>query len=194
MIDATALIQSFLDAELAVARANWTEQDDSRFYEILSHFTRHVAKHARLLMVPEGRGMAEIEEFEPAEVERQLGMLRRRTLFATASWKHPAEGLVITALVDRPDPQLESRPTQRMHLLMDREPPQFVAHETTCSTCRATGRRGDVRCEDCAGRGWTGYRGNLDLGPIVNLGQANLHVPRERVEERDQPLLAALGL
>ena len=68
-----------------------------------------------------------------------------------------------------------------------------MALEAQCSTCKTTGKRGDATCEDCRGVGWTGYSGNLELGAIVN-GQAQLHVPRASVPERDLPVLTALGL
>ena len=194
MAEPTTLINAFLDAEFVAARAAWTERDDDRFEELLSHVSRHVAKSAWLLFEPGGRDMAELDDFEGDDVDEGLAEVRRRTLYATASWHHPKEGLVVTAYVDRPSQQSHRGPTLRLHLLMDRTPPQFVAREAQCTTCRTSGKRGEARCEDCNGVGWTGYRGNLDLGPIVHLGEARLHVPRSQVLPGDLGVLQGLGL
>lgn len=194
MIDAVSLIQKYLDDELTVGRASYTERSRAAWFPLYAQVSRHVAESARELFKPGDRSAAIMDDFEGDDVEEALGRLTRRTLYATVSWRHPSEGLVVTAFVDRPDTQSHRGPSLRMHLLMDREPPQFVALEAQCSTCKTTGKRGDATCEDCRGIGWTGYSGNLDLGPLVQVGQAKLHVPRASISERDLPVLTALGL
>ncbi len=194
MDDAISLLNRWLDAEYAASVAMWRERDDTRYDELLADVSRNVAKTARILFEPHGRINAEMDDFEGDDVEGAVADLKRRTLFATAIWRHPEHGLVLTAYTDWPSKQLTSSPVARLHMLLDRSPPQLVGREARCALCASTGKRNDAVCGECRGAGWTGYRGNLELGRVVNVGQAQLHVPREQVDERGELVLGGLGL
>lgn len=190
------LIEEFVEAEHALAHAAWTEQDDQAYWALLKAFNQRVAKHAWALFEPAGRVNADMDGFEGEDVEFAIGNIRKRTVFAAVRWTHSAEGAVLTAFADRPSAQLTSQVSVRLHLLLDRDPPVFVALESSCSSCLATGqsRFSEDRCGHCHGRGWTGYNGNLPLGAIVDAETLHLLVPRDRLSERDETVLGRFGL
>ncbi len=193
MTEPLSIINAFLDAEYAAGVASWNEPDDVLYRALRSEALRHVAPDLVPVLDPPGRSAAEFEDFTGGKVDKKVRRRRRRTLFATASWHHPEAGLIVTAYVDDTDTQSDEQPEYRLHLALDRKPPQFVACETRCATCGVTGTRGDAVCEDCGGIGWTGYRGNLALGRPTQ-AQPKLHVPRSALDEWGARALAELGL
>jgi hypothetical protein len=193
MAEPTPLINAFLDAEFLAGVAVWNEPDDSRYRELQAEMLRYVSADLAAVLDPAGRSAADFDDFTGSKVDKKVARRRRRTLYATASWHHPKAGLILTAYVDDTDTQSDEQPEYRLHLALDRTPPQFIALETTCTTCGVSGKRGDAVCEDCAGVGWTGYRGNEALGRPISV-QPRLHVPRSTLDEWGERALAELGL
>lgn len=95
-----------------------------------------------------------------------LSRYQKRKMYAVTKAQSKKFGEVFTFYVGTTHSSSD-RPSSRIHSAEIEGEMKIIAWEHSCSTCRESGTYQGRPCEDCHGRGWTGYRGNMPLDKLI---------------------------
>lgn len=192
MTDPLTLFERFADSEEAAHRVTWAEPDEDAFYDGLSPLSGLLDKGLRKDLSPIGhRFFAEEEDFTGEKVDTELARIRRRSVFATSTWRDAERGLIVTGYLGPRTTQIDDGIYQRFHLALDLEPPKIIGYDVVCSTCSGTGQRSGAACEDCGGGGFQRRGASAPLTGDPRTGQ--LRVVQAPTDDRSKAILAAHG-
>lgn len=178
--------QRFVDAEWALIEIRFTEMNNLLRAKAGRPIRKLVAEGVAILdVLPTGPHNAQ----EWAMAKEKLAAHRKREILAATRSRSAKLGEVFTLYVSSTRAASEVSPASRFHAAIVEGEMKIVAWDAFCGMCKATGKFYGKRCEDCQGRGWSGYRGNLALGPFVTKESRILHRTTGRISDMVFPAL-----